>query len=153
MRRHCSLVLTIASAFIWSVSLAELMPRLDVKGSWFFKGKLGNETEASNISSIPSIVKHGECFGFKVLFSPESQPVKVHVKLTVPESANRFTSHSGISHFSEDNKTVEVDYETTALNGSTSYYWGIDAEDPTGDYQLEFSLNGSKVDSYKFVVR
>lgn len=116
---------------------------------WFFISD-NDLADDSYIKSNATEVRVGQNFGFRARYKPTTHKVKIKVVLQVPNSPKNFPSHSG--NVSIVGNTVTVNYEADGSNGDSAFYWGIGPDDPLGNYQLTFSIEGKEIHSYKFKV-
>jgi len=151
------IVLLATANFAYAGNTGSIM----VSDHFFFVEKMGDLrntygsyglARASENASGRRIVHPGEVFGFRVHFNPVFKNIPLHIRLKVPSKPENFPVRDGSATYGSDGKSVLVDRLIDGGSGTTAFYWGIGQKDPTGQYELSFSLDGVEVTSYQFTV-
>ena len=79
----------------------------------------------------------------------------MQITLTVPNSPENFPcSKCKPGELTVvDEHTVVINQKADSIKGLASFYWGIDAHDPRGQYKLQLSFDGALIDTYSFEVK
>lgn len=133
----------------------EIASDLSLLDHWFFIGFKKSLGKSSFVKSNAKSrqVKLGQVFGFRAKFKTSRGKIKIKVELHVPNSPEKFSSNAGVVTLGADGKTVIVDYEEDGSEETFAHYWELGKEDPTGFYELKFSVEGVPVGDYPFNVR
>jgi uncharacterized protein YfaS (alpha-2-macroglobulin family) len=121
---------------------------------WFFITKDIFDYESTNKPADKRVVHSGDKFGIRVKFSSRKPMVKLKIILRVPHSPENSTCPTckpGELKIADANTVIVDTYDSTE-NDLTGFYWGIEPDDPRGDYKMEISLEGQKAASYSFRV-
>lgn len=153
MRPILGLVIATA-AEAWIVAeLSDPTFTFAIEDHWFFVAD-GLKPKANLLRPTASpTLTPGHSFGFLVAFSPTSRRVPAQVVLRVPGSPENFGSNVGKVSIAPDRKSLTVDYEIDGKHGIDAFYWGFDSADPSGEYEMSFSIDGRPVDTYRFIAR
>ncbi len=118
----------------------------------------GTNKKAMKKKAQDFIVHSGEDFGIGVRFTSikPNPKIKIQIKLVVPSSPENFpcrTCKPVELTISKDGHTIIINEEVAESLGQTAFYWGIDANDPRGKYQMSLSFDGVQIEIYDFKVQ
>ena len=130
----------------------QIAPGVFLEGSYFFIGPLHTEGLSSSTPTESRIVHRGECFGTNIKVQSKKINLKMRAELHVPGNAKNFKYRGVPSSISKDQKMVTVSDIVDVSDDALTIFWGIDATDPLGKYQLKVFLEEIEVANYEFEV-
>jgi len=113
---------------------------------WFFvQPMLANNTPQNYKIKTKNLIVHtDETFGVAVHFASFKPNAKIQIKLIVPSKPENFPCKGckpGEFVILPDGHTVIVNKIVDSSAGLGAFFWGIDAEDPRGKYQISLTLD------------
>ena len=128
-------------------------PNINILDKQFFTAPIKTEQKQRRINQFT--VHQNEDFGFTVKFTPSVGTARMKVRLVVPSKPNNFPCPKCLPGelLITDDHTVEVNTKIDLAKGHTGFYWGIDANDPKGQYELSYYLEDSLIETYRFEVQ
>jgi hypothetical protein len=124
-----------------------------IRDQWFYvTSGIDFANSGPMIRSDSKTVRIGQSFGLAALFYSPNEKVQAVVQLRVPNSPERFPSHTGKVSISKENNTVLVEYEVGSDQGRVAFQWGVGEGDPIGEYEMNLLLDGHLVISRTFNV-
>ena len=135
------------------IKMANEFPTVE---QWFFIVPTGNQQNGFETSASEMVVHSGEDFGIGIRFSGNMAEHNIQILLTPPSLPENFPCSKckpGELSISEDGRSVVVNQETGSTRSLYGFYWGIDAKDPRGQYQIRLSVDGKEMAAYSFEVK
>jgi hypothetical protein len=130
----------------------QLTPDVRLVDHWFFVGSKQKDGQFTNYRGRASVVKNGQIFGCKILYSTRKSSVHLRGILKGPAALKQFNAEGFQMKFSSDGTQITADREVDSKSPMTGIFWGIGPNDPRGSYELECLLEGRTVEKQAFVV-
>ena len=149
----CANSITLDLDTLRKIKMANELPSIE---QWFFIVPAGNQQNGFETSASEMFVHTGEEFGIGIRFSGNLVDHKIQIHMTpssLPENFPCSKCKPGELSISEDGRSVVVNQETGSIRPLYGFYWGIDANDPRGQYQIRLSVAGKEMAAYSFEVK